>query len=246
MSSDRTILWVALQHNKIPNTKHFQLLIAMAQNADDEVNPQAKIAASIKSLCEFTRVKYKDKDRKQDRKTVIAGLQWLKNNGFIEDTNEREGATRRIVVYRLKVPADFKCVREAAYSVAENTLENRWQMLDKTYPKQEPQHYDYKNGTANGDIEKELLKTDHSRAKYIFEGINPTDDQVMHMIGDITSRRKAGGEWYGWPINKLPRFYTYLTEWEEKHTEVKPKQKNKKFRKAKMKGTHNLKQVLLY
>lgn len=40
----------------------------------------------------------------QDRKTVTANLNRLKEAGYIEDTGERRGNTKQVIVYRLKTP----------------------------------------------------------------------------------------------------------------------------------------------
>jgi len=40
----------------------------------------------------------------QDRKTVIANIKKLVEMGYLEDTGERAGATKQIVVYRMKSP----------------------------------------------------------------------------------------------------------------------------------------------
>lgn len=58
---------------------------------------------SMSHLCEATS---------QDRKTVIANIARLKEAGYIEDTSERKGTTKQVVVYRLKSP-ESGTVKEA-------------------------------------------------------------------------------------------------------------------------------------
>lgn len=48
---------------------------------------------SVKSMCDSTA---------QDRKTVLANLRRLIDDGFIEDTGERVGRTGQVIVYRLR------------------------------------------------------------------------------------------------------------------------------------------------
>lgn len=54
------------------------------------------------SLC-FPSLKQLEEDTCQDRKTVIASLKALCQLGLIEDTSERVGTTKQIIVYRLMV-----------------------------------------------------------------------------------------------------------------------------------------------
>ena len=74
-----------------PSSAKF-VLVAMANNATAE----AMLAwPSIKHLSEATG---------QDRKTVLASIAILVENGLIADTGRRAGATRQVVVYRLNKP----------------------------------------------------------------------------------------------------------------------------------------------
>lgn len=41
----------------------------------------------------------------QDRKTVLAGMKYLQEVGYIEDTGEKAGRTKQIAVFRLKTPS---------------------------------------------------------------------------------------------------------------------------------------------
>jgi hypothetical protein len=59
------------------------------------------------SLC-FPSIKQLEEETCQDRKTVIANLRELCRLGLIEDTSERVGATRQIIVYRVLVGSSPK------------------------------------------------------------------------------------------------------------------------------------------
>lgn len=68
------------------------VLVVLADCAD-KLNGTAW--PSMSHLCEATS---------QDRKTVIANIARLKEAGYIEDSGERKGSTKQVVVYRLKSP----------------------------------------------------------------------------------------------------------------------------------------------
>jgi len=67
------------------------ILLGLANCADD----QGRAYPSIKWLREFSG---------QDRKTVIRALANLGLEGHVEDTGERRGVTRQVVVYKVTVP----------------------------------------------------------------------------------------------------------------------------------------------
>ncbi|HEY8606611.1 MAG TPA: helix-turn-helix domain-containing protein [Noviherbaspirillum sp.] len=67
------------------------VLVAMANHADAD----RFCWPSIPHLIEQTA---------QDRKTVQENIRRLREWGFIEDTGERKGSTKQVIVYRLKTP----------------------------------------------------------------------------------------------------------------------------------------------
>jgi DNA-binding transcriptional ArsR family regulator len=85
--SVESITWALKQPVKHSSTKF--VLVALA-NCSDAVERLAW--PSIAYLCEATS---------QDRKTVMANLKRLVELGFIEDSGERKGTTKSVVVYRL-------------------------------------------------------------------------------------------------------------------------------------------------
>jgi pyocin large subunit-like protein len=58
--------------------------------------------ASISDWEAYPSVAYLSSATSQDRKTVQAGLRRLREGGLIEDTGKRAGATKQVIVYRLK------------------------------------------------------------------------------------------------------------------------------------------------
>lgn len=72
------------------------VLVCLANRANDNT-----------SLC-FPSIKQLEEDTCQDRKTVIANLRALCQLGLIEDTSERVGATKQIIVYRIMVGSSPK------------------------------------------------------------------------------------------------------------------------------------------
>lgn len=71
------------------------LLVALADCVNGE---------GIEDMLAFPSAAHLARRTAQDEKTVQANLARLREQGFIEDTGERRGNTRQIVVYRLKTP----------------------------------------------------------------------------------------------------------------------------------------------
>ena len=67
------------------------ILVAMANCADAEM----LCWPSVTYLCEATS---------QDRKTVLENMKRLRDDGYIEATEQRKGTTKQVVVYLLKSP----------------------------------------------------------------------------------------------------------------------------------------------
>lgn len=87
--SNQAIDWALAQPVKHSTAKF--VLMVMANRADDDMICWPSTA----DLCQQTA---------QDRKTVQENLRRLREAGFIEDTGERKGATKQVIVYRLKTP----------------------------------------------------------------------------------------------------------------------------------------------
>lgn len=87
--SFEAINWAFSQPIKHSTAKF--VLVAMANHA----NAQMTCWPSLVNLCAQTA---------QDRKTVQAGIVRLRELGYIEDTGERKGTTKQVIVYRLKTP----------------------------------------------------------------------------------------------------------------------------------------------
>lgn len=87
--SNEAITWALSQPVKHSTAKF--VLLVMANRADDEM----VCWPSTADLAEQTA---------QDRKTVQENIRRLREWGYIEDTGERKGATKQVIVYRLKTP----------------------------------------------------------------------------------------------------------------------------------------------
>jgi pyocin large subunit-like protein len=72
------------------------VLVCLANRANDNT-----------ALC-FPSIKQLEQDTCQDRKTVISNLRALCQLGLIQDTGERVGTTKQIIVYRLMVGSSPK------------------------------------------------------------------------------------------------------------------------------------------
>lgn len=86
-----TVGWALEQRIARSAAKFVLVVLAYSANADSQAAPSVGWLVDITGL---------------DRKTVIASLQALQESGLIEDTGEREGATRNIKVYRLHVESE--------------------------------------------------------------------------------------------------------------------------------------------
>lgn len=60
-------------------------------------------AATCDTQLSFPSVSYLAEATGQDRKTVLANLRRLQDMGYIQDTGQRRGETKQIVVYRLNL-----------------------------------------------------------------------------------------------------------------------------------------------
>lgn len=83
------ITWSLSQPVKHSTAKF--VLVVMANYADAEL----RCWPSMALLCETTA---------QDRKTVQENIRRLREWGYIEDTGERRGTTKQVIVYQLKQP----------------------------------------------------------------------------------------------------------------------------------------------
>lgn len=88
--SVEAISWALQQDIKHSSAKF--VLVAMANCADG------------KEFLAWPSVAYLVEATAQDRKTVSANLARLRDAGYIEDTQERRGSTKQVIVYRLRNP----------------------------------------------------------------------------------------------------------------------------------------------
>lgn len=96
----------------VPHSSAKFVLVAMANHADTDM----RCWPSSVHLCTQTA---------QDRKTVQANLQRLREWGYIEDTGERRGTTKQVIVYQLKTPENGPVkADENEQKVSVNTTEN--------------------------------------------------------------------------------------------------------------------------
>lgn len=87
--SVEAITWALRQPVKQSSTKFVLVVLA-------------NCASAANSLA-YPSVAYLSEATGQNRKTIIVNLQRLQADGFIEDTGERRGTTRQVVVYRLRI-----------------------------------------------------------------------------------------------------------------------------------------------
>lgn len=93
-----------------PSSMKF-LLLALADNAD----ARGICWPSVEELCRKTS---------QNRKTVMAGLAQLEENGIIVDTGKREGRTGKVKIYKLTLQDDAKSTVNGTIKSLENTPDN--------------------------------------------------------------------------------------------------------------------------
>jgi hypothetical protein len=87
--SVEAITWALRQPIKQSSAKFVLVVLAnCASAANNQAHP------SVAYLCDATG---------QNRKTVIENLRRLADGGYVEDTGERRGATKQIIVYRLRI-----------------------------------------------------------------------------------------------------------------------------------------------
>ncbi|MFC4275549.1 helix-turn-helix domain-containing protein [Achromobacter aloeverae] len=96
--SVEAISWALKQPIK-PSSAKF-VLVAIANCADGQ------------DFIAWPSMAYLTEATDQDRKTVLANVARLKEMGFLEDTGERKGSTKQVIVYRLKTP-EIGTVKEA-------------------------------------------------------------------------------------------------------------------------------------
>jgi hypothetical protein len=60
----------------------------------------------------------------QDRKTVLANMRRLIESGYIEDSGDRAGSTRQVIVYRLRMPVEIPADKSPEIGTVANGAEN--------------------------------------------------------------------------------------------------------------------------
>lgn len=89
--STRAITW-AMERTGLRSSTKF-VLVALANYANEQHEAYPSVAAIESDTC-------------QDRKTVLANLRRLVDDGFLHDTGRRVGSTAQVIVYRLAVGVD--------------------------------------------------------------------------------------------------------------------------------------------
>ena len=108
--SVEAITWALNQQIK-PSSAKF-VLVALANCADG------------RDFIAWPSVAYLVEATSQDRKTVQANLASLRKQGFIEDTGERRGSTKQVVVYQLKTPENGPVNNSVKEAQKRNSTEN--------------------------------------------------------------------------------------------------------------------------
>ena len=98
---------------KLPSSEKF-VLVTLADYADDK-----------KGLCCWPSAATLQKKTCLNEKTITAAILSLRAAGFIEDTGQREGKTKSVIVYRLKLPLNWSTSKNGAPPILEtSTPEN--------------------------------------------------------------------------------------------------------------------------
>jgi hypothetical protein len=108
--SVEAITWALSQQIK-PSSAKF-VLVALSNCADG------------RDFIAWPSVAYLVEATNQDRKTVQANLAHLRDLGFIEDTGERRGSTKQVIVYRLKTPENGGVNNSGKEAQKRNSTEN--------------------------------------------------------------------------------------------------------------------------
>lgn len=114
--SNEAITWALAQPVKQSSAKF--VLVVMANRADANLICWPSMA----DICAQTA---------QDRKTVQENIRRLREAGFIEDTGERKGSTKQVIVYRLKTPEIGPITTSDDYQCDQLSSADQWNKEDQ-------------------------------------------------------------------------------------------------------------------
>lgn len=123
--SVEAISWALQQDVKHSSAKF--VLVALANCADG------------KEFLAWPSVAYLVEATAQDRKTVTANIARLKEAGYIEDTGERRGNTKQVIVYRLKTPENGTVKQAQKRNRSENGTGPKTDIKRPVFPHKEAQ-----------------------------------------------------------------------------------------------------------
>lgn len=153
--SVEAISWALKCQIKQSSTKF--VLVAMANCADSDMIAWPSLAY----LAEATS---------QDRKTVLANMARLKESGYLEDTGERRGSTKQVVVYRLKSPEIGHVEDAQKRNSTENGTVPNFPVKGPVFPAKEAR-FSHETGpkTGHGTINEPSLEPSVNRHKEKFD-----------------------------------------------------------------------------
>ncbi|OWT68071.1 MULTISPECIES: helix-turn-helix domain-containing protein [unclassified Achromobacter] len=123
--SVEAISWALKQPIK-PSSAKF-VLVAIANCADGQ------------DFIAWPSMAYLTEATDQDRKTVLANVARLKEMGFLEDTGERKGSTKQVIVYRLKEPEIGTVKEDQKRNSTENGTVPKTDIKSPVFPHKESQ-----------------------------------------------------------------------------------------------------------
>jgi DNA-binding transcriptional MocR family regulator len=124
MSID-AITWALTQPIKHSTAKF--VLVALANCADGQ------------DLTAWPSTAYLAEATGQDRKTVQANMNRLRELGYIEDTGDRKGFTKQVIVYRLKEPENGQVKQSQKRNSSENGTHPKKDIKRPVFPHKEAQ-----------------------------------------------------------------------------------------------------------
>ncbi len=150
--SVEAISWALKQPIKHSTAKF--VLVAMANCADGN---DFVAWPSIQYLIDATG---------QDRKTVQANLNRLREIGYLEDTGERKGQTRQVVVYRLKEPEIGRVKEAQKRNSTENGTVPKFPVKRPNFPGKEAQ-FSQETGpkTGHGTVKEPSKEPSRNRQR---------------------------------------------------------------------------------
>lgn len=176
--SVEAITWALKQPIRHSTAKF--VLVAMANLADAEMVAWPSIAYLIEATG-------------QDRKTVQANVQRLRNLGYIEDTGARSGKTKQVVVYRLKTPETGPIEQAQNRNTSENGTVPKFPSKRPVFPSKGAR-FSHETGPKTGHGTVKDTSMDTSRTRNKDSRANPVvapNDVPESVWSDFVAMRKA-------------------------------------------------------